>query len=85
VVSAFSIAYEAGNLVWGRWLDRAGVFWVMTAGTFANLPVGQPADDPVWQAAQDGGATGSRFLRASSLSIEKEPAPPRMSASRPAI
>jgi hypothetical protein len=34
---------------------------------------------------QDGEAAGSRFLRASSRSIEKGPAPARISASRPAI
>src|SRR5262249_26661882 len=41
--------------------------------------------EPVRQAAQEGKAAGSRFLRASSRSSEKGPAPPRISASRPAI
>src|SRR5262249_1808225 len=41
--------------------------------------------DPVRQGAQDGEAAGSRFLRASSRSIEKMPAPPRVSATRPAM
>jgi MFS transporter, ACS family, hexuronate transporter len=31
IVSAFSIAYVAGNLFWGRLLDRSGVLWVMAA------------------------------------------------------
>src|SRR5262249_29396624 len=31
MVSAFSIAYVAGNLFWGRLLDRSGVLWVMAA------------------------------------------------------
>src|SRR5262249_44501228 len=31
IVSAFSIAYVAGNLFWGRLLDRFGVFGVMAA------------------------------------------------------
>jgi ACS family hexuronate transporter-like MFS transporter len=30
-VSAFATTYVAGNLVWGHWLDRTGVFWVMAA------------------------------------------------------
>jgi ACS family hexuronate transporter-like MFS transporter len=29
IVSAFSIAYVLGNLIWGQVLDRAGVFWGM--------------------------------------------------------
>jgi ACS family hexuronate transporter-like MFS transporter len=31
IVSAFSIAYVAGNLFWGGLLDRFGVLWVMAA------------------------------------------------------
>jgi ACS family hexuronate transporter-like MFS transporter len=31
IVSTFSIAYVAGNLFWGRMLDRFGLFWVMVA------------------------------------------------------
>jgi ACS family hexuronate transporter-like MFS transporter len=31
IVSAFSIAYVAGNLFWGWLLDRSGVLWVMVA------------------------------------------------------
>src|SRR5262249_36888071 len=37
------------------------------------------------QAAQDGEAAGSCFLRASRRSIENGPAPPRISATRPAM
>src|SRR6516162_4792285 len=31
IVSAFSIAYVAGNLFWGWLLDRSGVLWIMVA------------------------------------------------------
>lgn len=31
VVSGFSVAYFAGNLAWGRWIDRYGLRWAMTA------------------------------------------------------
>jgi ACS family hexuronate transporter-like MFS transporter len=31
VVSGFSVAYMAGNLAWGRWIDRYGLHLAMTA------------------------------------------------------
>jgi ACS family hexuronate transporter-like MFS transporter len=31
VVSGFSVAYMAGNLLWGRWIDRFGLRLAMTA------------------------------------------------------
>ena len=54
-----------------------------TARPFSTVAVYR-ANDPVRQAAQDGETAGSRCLRASSLSIEKGPAPARISATRPA-
>jgi len=46
VISAFSIAYMAGNPFWGRWLDRSGVrtgmiaavaFWTLASASHALL------------------------------------------------
>ena len=50
VVSAFAITYVAGNLVWGRWLDRSGIFWVMAAAV------------ALWSAASVAHAFASGFL-----------------------
>jgi ACS family hexuronate transporter-like MFS transporter len=41
-VSAFAITYVIGNLIWGRWLDRVGVFWVL-AGAVALWSVASAA------------------------------------------
>lgn len=46
IISAFSIAYMAGNPLWGRWLDRSGVrlgmlaavaFWSLASASHALL------------------------------------------------
>jgi ACS family hexuronate transporter-like MFS transporter len=50
IVSAFSIAYVFGNLIWGAVLDRVGVFWSM-AGAVA-----------LWSAASASHAFASEFL-----------------------
>ena len=50
IVSAFSICYVIGNLIWGVILDRAGVFWAM-AGAVA-----------LWSAASASHAFASGFL-----------------------
>jgi ACS family hexuronate transporter-like MFS transporter len=49
IISAFSVAYVIGNLVWGMVLDRAGVFWAM-AGAVA-----------LWSAASASHAFASGF------------------------
>jgi ACS family hexuronate transporter-like MFS transporter len=50
IVSAFSIAYVIGNLVWGMVLDRAGVFWAMAVAV------------ALWSAASASYAFASGFL-----------------------
>src|SRR5262249_58013785 len=61
----------------GRQLTASG-----PGGHRAEEVSGRPTP---WLADHEGGTTGSRFLGGSIPSIDKGPAPPRISASRPAI